>query len=502
MSTIVVPSAPAPAGQDRARGPVIRVSTAAPPLEAAAFLDEVRARVARGERPLTLFGRPDGGAVVVTAALAGLEGLAVVRGAFDPARSYPALTRDLAAFQAFERELFEQTGLVPRDHPWLKPVRSPSGAPPMEDYPFFRLEGKEVHEVGVGPIHAGVIEPGHFRFMCLGEVVHHLEIQLGYQHRGVEALLLGRPPQRLAQVVESVAGDTVVANATAYARAIEALAGAPARPDAERVRAVGLELERIAMHLASLTGMCNDVAFLPGSSTYGRLRTAAINATQRLCGNRFGRGWVRPGGVRAGLGRGEREWLREALAAMARDLALVDDLTLSSRTVRHRLEGTGVVAPDLAARLGLVGMAARASGQPIDLRTTHPDRVFAARPVPMAVEPGGDCLARLRVRVREVDASVRWLQATLEHDGDAAAGVVEPGPLEARALVVSAVEGWRGEVVHCLETDAQGGLVHYKVQDPSLVNWFGLAQAVRGNAISDFPICNKSFDLSYCGSDL
>jgi Ni,Fe-hydrogenase III large subunit len=209
--------------------------------------------------------------------------------------------------------------------------------------------------------------------------------------------------------------------------------------------------------------------------------------------------------VRAALGPAAAATLRETLDAFARDLHLVNDLVRGARSVRRRLEGTGVVATDLALRLGLVGQAARASGVPIDLRASHPCPAFARRPVRVVTEPGGDCWARLLLRVGEVDASLEWLAGAL---GEAASGpsvappIVAVGALAPSTLVVSLVEGWRGEVVHCLETDARGGLVHYKVQDPSLVNWFGVAQAVRGNAISDFPLVNKSFDLSYCGHDL
>jgi Ni,Fe-hydrogenase III large subunit len=472
-----------------------------PLLEVDAFLRAVRERVVAGERPVTLFGRPDGDAALVTAVLAAPSGLAALRARLDRGRSYPCLTRDLPRFHAFERELHEQLGVVPRDHPWLKPLRSPLGAPPMDDYPFFRLDGKEVHEVAVGPIHAGVIEPGHFRFMCLGETVHHLEIQLGFQCRGVEPLLLRRRPHLLAPLVESIAGDTSVGHALAYARALEALAGASLDPGVERSRAIALELERIAMHLVGLAGLCTDVAFLPGSSTYGRLRTAIINASMRVCGNRFGRGWVRPGGVRAGIDREQARALQAILGSFGRDLATVNDLTLSARSVRHRLVDTGRVTTEQAHRVGLLGMTARASGVALDLRTTSPDAPYRERALPMVVEPGGDCWARLRLRTREIDASLAWLLAAL--DGPEVPAQVAPlEPLAKETLVVSLVEGWRGEVVHALETDAAGGLVHYKVQDPSLLNWMGLALAVRDQAISDFPICNKSFDLSYCGSDL
>jgi Ni,Fe-hydrogenase III large subunit len=487
------------------RGPCLAVRVRdLPPIPIADFLEKVRAQVASGERPLALYGRPDEGAVILTAVLAREpeKTLHVLRTSVPPHSAYPSLTKDLAAFHIFEREIFEQHGITPRDHPWLKPVRfSGERQEKFSTYPFWKLEGKEVHEVGVGPIHAGVIEPGHFRFMCYGETVHHLEIALGYQHRGVEELLLKRNVKLLAPLVESIAGDSSVAYALAYSRALEALARVELVPSVELVRGIALELERIAMHLVGLAGLTTDIGFLTGSATYGRLRTAIINASMRVCGSRFGRSWVRPGGVRFGLDSALVETLRKILADFKRDLDTVNDCTFSAWTVKHRLRGTGIVSRESALEIGLVGMAARASGVSIDTRVQLPHGVHERIPVEAVVEETGDCWARARVRAREIDASLAWIARALETPG-LEARAVPVGELEPNTLVVSIVEGWRGEIVHCLETNDAGALRHYKVQDPSLRNWFGLALALRGNGISDFPICNKSFDLSYCGNDL
>ncbi|HEV8689943.1 MAG TPA: hypothetical protein VGQ91_06590, partial [Ideonella sp.] len=418
---------------------------------------------------------------------------------------YPALTARHPAAQIMERELWEQTGLRPEGHPWLKPVRFEGARQQrLDEYPFFSVRGQEVHEVGVGPIHASVIEPGHFRFMCHGERVQHLEIQLGYQHRGVEALLLQRPPPALTPLVESVVGDSCVAYAWGHCAAVEALAGVTVSLEAERVRGIALELERIAMHLAGLAGLATDIAFLQGGATYGRLRTAVINATMRVCGSRFGRGWLRPGGVRHAIGDECRRDLRATLAAFAQGLAEVNALVLGARSVRARLQGVGCVSPQAARELGLVGHAARASGVGLDTRSELPGRLYRAHPVTRQVEHDGDCWARMRVRMREIDESLRWLDALLDDPtaGLAVAASPPPGALQANHLCISVREGFRGPVVQAYETDADGRLVHAKLQDPSLPNWFGLALAVRDNEISDFPICNKSFDLSYCGNDL
>ncbi|WP_372827844.1 NADH-quinone oxidoreductase subunit C [Polaromonas sp.] len=480
------------------------------PLELDAWASACAQAMAAGERLLTLFGRPDGADGVVTTAVTlghedGESRLNVLRGCGRRGDAFESLTTNYPAAQMFERELWEQTGLQPTGHPWLKPVRFEGARQQhMANYPFFSVRGQEVHEVGVGPIHASVIEPGHFRFMCHGEQVHHLEIQLGYQHRGVEALLLQRPPLGLSSLVESIAGDSSIAYAWGYCAAVEALAGMQVNFESEIVRGVALELERVAMHLGTLTGMATDIAFLQGGATYGRLRTAIINATMRVCGSRFGRGWLRPGGVRFGLTPALRQDLLITLAAFSKDIALVNDLMRSARSVQSRLQGVGTVSLKAAQDLGLVGLSARACGVSFDTRASLPGRLYTAYPVNILHEESGDCWARLTLRMREIDESVRWVREVLQApQADLALTSILPvGKLWPDTLCVSVREGFRGPVVQALETASDGSLLHYKVQDPSLVNWFGEALAVRNNEISDFPICNKSFDLSYCGNDL
>ena len=471
-------------------------------LEIGEWRSQLLARARAGMRPLTLYGRRDGDRVLVTVVLQDGDRLCVSRTSVDPAHGYHELTSELPALHCFERELHEQHGVRIAGHPWLKPIRFEGrDQAAMATYPFYRVDGKEVHEVAVGPIHAGVIEPGSFRFMCYGEHVLHLEIHLGYQHRGVEARLLERDPRLLAPWVETIAGDTSVGHTWAYAAAIERLVDHDIAPAIELSRAVALELERIAMHLAGLSGMAADVGFLPGASTYGRLRTTAINTSMRLCGSRFGRSAVRPGGSGMRLDDELVTLARGNVALLRADIAIMNDHFLAARSVRHRLAGVGVVSQELARQLGLVGMAARSCGIELDARTPARGH-YEKHPITACVEPTGDCWARARLRIAEIDASLAWLEAVLAEPGAWAPSRAELPALAPSQLVVSTVEAWRGEVVHCLETDATGALLHYKVQDPSLRNWMGLAQAVRGNDISDFPICNKSFDLSYCGNDL
>jgi Ni,Fe-hydrogenase III large subunit len=463
--------------------------------------------LAAGERMLTLFGRLTAtDEVLATAVLQGKNGqLQVLRGCGQRTDSFPSLTPKYPSLQMFERELWEQTGLTPTGHPWLKPMRyEGTRQQHMNEHPFFTVRGPEVHEVGVGPIHASVIEPGHFRFMCHGETVHHLEIQLGYQHRAVEALLLQRAPLALTSLVESIVGDSSIAYAWGYCAAVEALSDARLNAGTELVRGVALELERIAMHLGTLTGLATDIAFLQGGASYGRLRTAIINASMRACGSRFGRGWLRPGGVRFGINDELQQDLLATLAAFAKDFSEVNALMLGARSVQSRFQGVGVISQQAALDIGLAGPVARASAVAIDSRLSLPGRLYTNHPVTLVTEQSGDCWARMKLRMREIDASVRWLQEALKAPELKAtpARPVPPGPLAPEQLCVSVIEGFRGPVVQVLETGADGKLLHYKVQDPSLQNWFGLALAVRDNEISDFPICNKSFDLSYCGNDL
>ena len=475
------------------------------------FASACAQRLDAGQRLLTLFGRSDendSGAIVVTAVFLPPGGsLAVLRARAQAGEHYPSLTASHPSAQIYERELWEQTGLIPDGHPWLKPVRFEGERQQrMADYPFFQVRGQEVHEVGVGPIHAGVIEPGHFRFMCLGEKVHHLEIQLGYQHRGVEALLLRRPPLTLTATIESACGDSAVAYAWGYCNAVEALSDSAISFETEVLRGIALEMERVAMHLATLNGLATDIAFVQGTGTYGRLRTAIINASQRVCGNRFGRGWLRPGRAR-GITEALRLDLIQTLSDSARDVAGINELMQAALSVKARFHGTGAVSGKTAQDLGLTGLVARASGIAVDARCQLPGRLYAQRSIDSLTEAAGDCWARMVLRMREIDVSIAWILAILNEGkldltADRFHHEVLNAPLRPQALCVSLIEGSRGPVVQVLETGSCGQLLHYKLQDPSLANWFGLAMAVRNNPISDFPICNKSFDLSYCGNDL
>ena len=466
-----------------------------------AFVDAAAVELGRGGRLCAWFGVPEGAAVRLAAVLAFDADNTLAVGRSAPVNgSYPALTERHAQAHLFEREVWEQHGLVPEGHPWLKAVRLDHGAGPgVED--FFRVEGREIHEVAVGPVHAGIIEPGHFRFQCAGEEVLHLEIALGYQHRGVEEALLGGPHRATLSQMETVAGDATVAHATAHAMVLETLSGVEAPLRAQWLRALALELERLANHTGDLGALANDVAFLPASAACGRIRGDFLNLTALLCGNRFGRGLIRPGGCRRDLESARAAQLLERLRIALAEADQAASWLWDASSVRARFEGTGIVSDEQAAEIGLVGPAARACGLVRDVRFDHPAGWHRFAQLPVAVWPGGDVSARARVRWLELQRSGKFLEEQIAAPPDGPLRV-ETGPLAAGSLAVALVEGWRGETCHAALTDAAGRFRRYKIVDPSFHNWTGVALALRGQAISDFPICNKSFNLSYCGFDL
>jgi Ni,Fe-hydrogenase III large subunit len=434
--------------------------------------------------------------------------LGLVRGQLSEARSYPALSATLPQAQGFEREVFEEFGVIPAGHPWLKPLRrhaelesaagETAAGPP---HPFFRVDGEGIHEVAVGPVHAGIIEPGHFRFQCHGERVLHLEIQLGYQHRGAEELFLRSSPGRRLAIAESIAGDTAVGHALCHCMALEALAEVDLPLGAQKVRGVALELERLANHIGDLGAICNDVGYLPGASWFGRIRGELLNLLLQLSGNRFGRGLVRPGGVRFGLPAAQRAPFRERLLRIEQDVRETAGVMFGANSVVARFEHTGTLPKAVAEDLGLVGPAARASGCDRDVRRDHPHGIYRFAYIPVAMAESGDVMARVMVRWLETLRSIAFVLEHLvemeEGGGDAELPQLRPG-----ALAVALVEGWRGEILHVATTSAEARLAGYKFVDPSFHNWLGLALAMRETPISDFPLCNKSFNLSYAGHDL
>jgi Ni,Fe-hydrogenase III large subunit len=495
-------------------------AVAIPRLSVADFRQAVHGAARAGGRVAALFARPRIGTasdasergplvLLVVVANGGTGSLGLGSCAVEGA--YPALTPDCPQVHRFEREIAERWGVVPEGHPWLKPVRflaasraamgRAAGQPLPGVTTQFEVRGDEVHEVAVGPVHAGVIEPGHFRFQCHGERVLHLEISLGYQHRGVERALPGGPTKRTIHLMETLAGDTTIGHATAYCEAVEALAGCRVPARAQALRGVALELERLANHTGDLGALAGDVGYLPTAAFCGRLRGEFLNLTALACGSRFGRGWIRPGGVAFDVDATRVEQIALALERTLADVTSAVGLLWDTSSVQARFEETGVLARDAAAELGLVGPAARACGLERDVRHEFPSGIWRFAQVPLASWHTGDVFARAFVRWLEIQRSAAFVReqlATLPNGPVRA----QLGPLGVGRTAVSLVEGWRGEICHVATTDGRGAFQDYKVVDPSFHNWAGLALAMRGQPISDFPLCNKSFNLSYCGHDL
>jgi Ni,Fe-hydrogenase III large subunit len=411
----------------------------------------------------------------------------------------------------FEREIHENLGIGFKGHPWLKPVRYPAdrydAGQTMDNYPFYTIDGEELHEVGVGPIHAGIIEPGYFRFICSGEKVLHLEIQLGYQHRGVERLMV-RKESFLGKAVlaESIAGDTVIGHSLCHTGLVEILAGTavPARIQIER--AVALEMERVAVHIADTAALCADIAYQFGQVVNEALRTVVINTMQLWCGNRFGKGLIRPRGSHYPLNAETIRAILNNLEDVEKRYVQMADRLFSMPSVLSRFEGTGKVTLRQASLIGVVGMAARSSGLKRDTRWSHPFKAFKDHPYEPVILRKGDVLSRAMLRKLEVERSVGLIRLLVAKIGEqeepsCPEPVYEP-KMDPGMFAVSLVEGWRGEICHTALTDEKGKIIHYKIKDPSFHNWMALALAVREQEISDFPLCNKSYNLSYCGNDL
>jgi Ni,Fe-hydrogenase III large subunit len=453
--------------------------------------------VATALRPIAFFGMDWGSAIKLIVGLVDDEKGEILLSSSlidKNIKEYESIAKDNHQYHMFEREFYEQFGVKPNGHPWLKPVRKN-----LDDYKFFEMEGEEVHQVAVGPIHAGVIEPGHFRFMCQGEKVYNLEIMLGYQHRNVEKLMLN-PNNRLA---ESICGDSVIAYNIAYSQAMESLAGVSIPQRAELIRRIALEMERIAIHIGDMGAICGDMAYLMGSSIFGTTRTLVINTMLEICGSRFGRGLVDFGGVNFDINQNCSDNIKNVLKKVKEIVDRTAKVILKKPTCISRMEQTGIVSRDTAISLGAVGMAARSSGVNIDSRFDFKDKWYRTTKNKLEIVPTGDVYARFNLRYKEIRQSIKFVEHFLELLQNYSDGIKSyPKNLEANSFVVSIVEGWRGEVVHCAITGANSELIRYKIKDPSFNNWYMLAMAVRNNGISDFPLCNKSFNLSYCGNDL
>jgi Ni,Fe-hydrogenase III large subunit/Ni,Fe-hydrogenase III component G len=420
----------------------------------------------------------------------------------------------------FERELHDLFGIVPEGHPlprrmvrhahwpagWY-PMRGDAGPPPPftdgEAFPFLQVDGDGVYEIPVGPVHAGMIEPGHFRFSVVGETILKLKARLWFVHRGVERLFQGEQAGDGVALAERISGDTSVGHALAHCLAVEDALGITVPEQAQLLRALLVELERLYNHAADLGALANDVGFGVANAHALRLREQLLRINAGVTGHRLLRTAIRPGGVTL------RALPDPALLrAIGEDLAEIGRLTLAHSVVKDRFTGTAVLGPEPARDLGCLGYVARASGVDVDARIDHP---FVSLPVRPVVESGGDVLARYRVRLLEFAASVQLIgelvdghrgSLDLGPGGDVVATATVPGNPGNPSSGLGIVEGWRGTIVHRVEITADGHLSRAKIVDPSWFNWPAVPVALANTIVPDFPLVNKSFNLSYAGNDL
>ena len=441
----------------------------------------------------------------------------------DDQRHYPDLVPFFPAVARMQRAAFELSGIEAADakdlRPWLNhgawpvdyfPLQHTTDATPLplagelQDYPFVRVEGDGVHEIAVGPVHAGVIEPGHFRFSVVGEKVLRLEQRLGYTHKGIELRMTQLPPLQAHRLAGRVSGDTTVAFAWAYCMALEAAAECVISPRAASLRALLLERERIANHLGDLGALGNDAAFAFGLAQFSRLREDGLRLSKEVFGHRLMMDCVVPGGVVCEVDAAHKGHLTKQCDAVEREVKDLYAIYEAHSGLQDRFLTTGRVAPALAAQLGLTGMSGRASAQAWDLRCDHPAPPYDRLHVKMATHRNGDVAARVAVRFDEVFESLRLIRQILAAlpAGEVRSDVCLPDHTSRGA---GWVEGWRGEVFVALElegADHPHRIRRCHLHDPSWQNWPVLEHAIMGNIVPDFPLINKSFNLSYSGQDL
>jgi Ni,Fe-hydrogenase III large subunit/Ni,Fe-hydrogenase III component G len=435
----------------------------------------------------------------------------------DP--TFPSLTKKYAASYRFERQIQSLMGLTPignpDSRPWIKHEDWPSDAWPLRkdfdaakrlprvdgEYRWIRAEGDGIYEIPVGPVHAGIIEPGHFRFQAMGEEVINLEAKLGYVHKGIEKRFEALSWADGARLAARVSGDTTVAHSLAYARSVEAMTGCVVPDRAHWLRALFLERERIINHLGDLGAICNDVAFAVLLYQFHRLKEVLVRANLKLFGHRFLMDRVVPGGVSVDLDEegvrsihAEMDWLEKEFEPL---VTIYDE----NSSLEDRVRDTGILRPEAARDLCVVGIVARASGLNLDCRIHHPFPPYDRIAVNVPVLISGDAHARAWVRVEEVRESIRIIREMLRSLPAGPTSVPLDMPMPDRSGF-AAVEGWRGEIITWVQSGPNGEINRCMVRDPSSVNWIGLEQCIHGNIVPDFPLCNKSFNQSYSGHDL
>jgi Ni,Fe-hydrogenase III large subunit/Ni,Fe-hydrogenase III component G len=390
----------------------------------------------------------------------------------------------------------------PAVHPLRKDFELRTTLPPFAGarHQFREVEGEGVFQVPVGPVHAGIIEPGHFLFSVAGEPVLYLQLRLFYTHKGTEKLFESLPVAHGVRLAESISGDSGFAHATAFCHAVERAACAVVPARARALRTICLELERVYNHVADIGAICTDVAFVTANMHAMRLKEAVLRVNEQLTGNRLLRGMACLGGVRFDFDSNQCEVLRGLLAELPAAFEALVELVGDSSGTRDRLETTGVLKPEVARDLGVVGLAGRASGIDRDLRRDFPYAFYDEVKFTVPVFSEGDVQRRLAVRREEVGQSFGIIRQALEKL-PAGPLCAKLGELPADRVGLGYVEGWRGEIFHWVRTAPGNRLARCKVKDPSLQNWPALTEAILGNIIPDFPVVNKSFNLSYSGTD-
>ena len=409
-------------------------------------------------------------------------------------RRYPSIGRRHPPAIRLERAMRDLHGLEPEGLPdtrqWLHHD---------EPYRFLPAEGESLHQIPVGPVHAGIIEPGHFRFTANGETVVRLEERLGYVHKGTEALMAGSPLERAARLAGRVSGDSTVAYALAFARAVEAASGAEPPPRAVWLRALMAELERLANHCGDIGAVCNDAAFVVLHAQFGWLREQVLRTAAQCFGHRLMMDCIVPGGVRTDLGAEGPHTLR-VLAALVRsrfpELVEVYDNTES---LKDRTVGTGILTPGLAAQFGAGGYVGRASGRAFDARRTPGYAPYGELEFDVPVVQAGDVNARVWIRIREVGQSVALIEQLM---AALPMGPTYVEPCSSAGEGMALVEGFRGDIFVWVRMGADGRVARCHLRDPSWFQWPFLEAAIEGNIVADFPLCNKSFNCSYSGHDL
>ncbi len=430
----------------------------------------------------------------------------------------PSITAHIEAASYFEREMNDWFGITafpnihrlashpdwPDEvHPMLKDFDLRTAVPRVRGtFDFRPVEGEGVFEIPVGPVHAGIIEPGHFRFSVAGEPIINLDMQLHYTHKGTEKLAEGRRPAHVVFLAERISGDSAFAHAVAYCACIERIACMEIPQRAIVIRTILLEMERLSNHIGDVGAILLDVGYAVGAATAFHLKEQLLRLNEILTGHRLLHGMARLGGVTRPIEDtvAKRDTIRSTLSDVRRTFDALIEWVLSTSSVLDRLETTGILTQKDALQLGAVGVAARASGVDRDLRRDHPHLAYPFLEHRAVVQKGGDVFARFKVRVDEVAMSIEIiLQLLGQHSGEALAA--PPAVLPASTCALGYVEGWRGEIVHWVMTDAAGNIGRWKITDPSFHNWRALSLAVRGNIVPDFPVINKSFNLSYSGND-